>query len=170
MTRMRSEHPCKLGLRVVAVKPRPIAFAASGGHSYSDAGRSPFLLSFFKAEDTIEMRRHGMPAHACSSGLAPMRLSQADRDLIKTTITGRLGGKTRVMLFGSRTDDSRRGGDIDVFVELSEPVESHLRLECAVAAELERAFDGRRVDVLVAAPNLPDRPIDAIARSTGIVL
>jgi hypothetical protein len=39
-----------------------------------------------------------------------------------------------------------------------------------VAAELERAFDGRRVDVLVAAPNLPDRPIDAIARSTGIVL
>ena len=116
------------------------------------------------------VRRHGLPAYACSSGLAPMRLSQADRDLIKTTITGRLGSKARVMLFGSRTDDSRRGGDIDVFVELSEPVESRLRLECALAAELERAFDGRRVDVLVAAPNLPDRPIDAIARSTGIVL
>jgi len=116
------------------------------------------------------VRRHGMPAYACSSGPAPMRLSQADRDLIKTTITGRLGSKTRVMLFGSRTDDSRRGGDIDVFVELSEPVESRLRLECAVAAELERAFDGRRVDVLVAAPNLSDRPIDVIARNTGIVL
>jgi hypothetical protein len=57
-----------------------------------------------------------------------------------------------------------------VFVELSGPVERRLRLECAVVAELEGAFDGRRVDVLVAAPNLPDRLIDAIACSTGIVL
>lgn len=111
-----------------------------------------------------------MPAFTRSAGPAPMRLSQADRDLIKTTIGGRLGGNARVMLFGSRTDDSRMGGDIDVFVELPEPVESRLRIECAVAAELERAFEGRRVDVLVAAPNLPDRPIDLIARSTGMVL
>ncbi|MFM9194338.1 MAG: nucleotidyltransferase domain-containing protein [Planctomycetia bacterium] len=99
-----------------------------------------------------------------------MRLSQADRDLIKATIAGRLGTKARVILFGSRTDESRRGGDIDVFVELSEPVESRLTVDCAVAAELDRAFDGRRVDVLVAAPNLPERPIDAIARRTGVAI
>ena len=99
-----------------------------------------------------------------------MRLSQADRDLIKTTVADRLGSKASVRLFGSRTDESRRGGDIDLFIETPEAVEGRLGLECALAVELERAFDGRRVDVVIAAPNLPKRPIDAIARSTGIML
>jgi len=99
-----------------------------------------------------------------------MRLSQADRDLIKTTVADRLGSKASVRLFGSRTDESRRGGDIDLFIETPEAVEGRLGLECALAVELERAFEGRHIDVVITAPNLPERPIDAIARSTGIML
>jgi predicted nucleotidyltransferase len=99
-----------------------------------------------------------------------MRLSAADRDLIKRFVTARVGGGATVRLFGSRTDDSRRGGDIDLFVELDHPVESRLVLECSLAALLERALDGRRVDVVVAAPNVATRPIDTSARRTGIPL
>lgn len=99
-----------------------------------------------------------------------MRLSQADRNLIKTTVADRLGSKASVRLFGSRTDESRRGGDIDLFIKIPEAVEGRLGLECALAVELERAFEGRRVDVVITAPNLPERPIDAIARRTGIML
>lgn len=99
-----------------------------------------------------------------------MRLSQSDRDLIKRKVADRVGGAATVRLFGSRADDSLRGGDIDVFVDLPDPVPHRLRLECALAAELERALDGRRVDVIVAAPNLPEQPIHTIARRTGIPL
>lgn len=99
-----------------------------------------------------------------------MRLSPADCALIKKKIISQVGVGATVRLFGSRADDSLRGGDIDVFVELPNPVPSRLRLECALAADLEREFDGRRVDVVVAAPNLPDQPIHAIARRSGIAL
>lgn len=99
-----------------------------------------------------------------------MRLSNADRDLIKRLVAEGAGGGATVRLFGSRTDESRRGGDVDLFVELDHPLESRLALECSLAALVERALDGRRVDVVVAAPNLATRPIDVVARRTGILL
>jgi len=99
-----------------------------------------------------------------------MRLSQSDRNLIKQTVSDRVGAAASVRLFGSRAHDSRRGGDIDIFIELPHPVADRLLLECGLAASLERAFDGRRVDVVIAAPNVPDQPIHAVARMTGIPL
>jgi|688.fasta_scaffold47665_3 predicted nucleotidyltransferase len=99
-----------------------------------------------------------------------MRLSEADRHLIKRFVAERVGVGATVRLFGSRTEESLRGGDIDLFVEIDHPVESRLALECSLAALLERALDGRRVDVVVAAPNVATRPIDEIARRTGILL
>jgi len=47
---------------------------------------------------------------------------------------------TAVFLFGSRVDDSKRGGDIDLLVEIPEAMP--LRSWCAVAPVLCRAFTG----------------------------
>lgn len=99
-----------------------------------------------------------------------MRLSQFERDLIKQTVSDRLGAAATVRLFGSRAHDFRRGGDVDLFVEVPHPVANRLSLECGIAAVLERAFDGRRVDVVIAAPNIPDQPIHAVARTTGVAI
>ena len=99
-----------------------------------------------------------------------MRLSAADRDLIKQRVHNHVGPSATIRLFGSRLDESRRGGDIDIFVDLAEPVDDRLRLECELSALLERALDGRSVDVVVAAPNLAARTIDCVARQTGVAL
>jgi len=46
-----------------------------------------------------------------------MRLTQAQVDIIQTLTARELGPDTRIWLFGSRTDDGARGGDIDLYVE-----------------------------------------------------
>jgi len=99
-----------------------------------------------------------------------VRLSLADRQLIRQTVAARAGPAAEIRLFGSRVRDDRRGGDIDLLVDLPDAVANRLHLECEIAAALERAFDGRRVDVVIAAPNVPHLPIHAIARATGIPL
>lgn len=64
-------------------------------------------------------------------------------------------------LFGSRLDDNARGGDIDLYIELSRdiPLKESLRYEYRLNAQLDT-----KVDLLVKAPQDPDQPIHQIAR------
>ncbi len=45
-----------------------------------------------------------------------MRLTQRQRRMIAGTATEIFGANTPVALFGSRTDDSTKGGDIDLLI------------------------------------------------------
>jgi predicted nucleotidyltransferase len=99
-----------------------------------------------------------------------MRLSPEQIQLIGQTVAELAGADASVRLFGSRLDDSARGGDIDLLLELPHPVEHPALLAAGVAARLERELGGRRVDVVVSAPNLQVLPIHRIARSTGRLL
>lgn len=81
-----------------------------------------------------------------------MRLAHSDRKLITETVRNMLGPDTVVRLFGSRLDDARRGGDIDLLVEVPQPLHQRVMTACRLAARLERALDGRRVDVLLSDP------------------
>ena len=52
-----------------------------------------------------------------------MRLTPAQIDTIQCTVHAVLGEGARVSLVGSRLDDSRRGGDVDLLIEAQpEPV------------------------------------------------
>jgi len=96
-----------------------------------------------------------------------MRLTPEQIDLICQTIREIAGPKALVRLFGSRLDDSTKGGDIDLLVELPHPVENAALLASRLEARLMLRLGGRKVDVLLIAPNLNRQPIHEIALKEG---
>ncbi|MGD9583384.1 MAG: hypothetical protein AB7V26_06910 [Lysobacterales bacterium] len=99
-----------------------------------------------------------------------MRLTQAQVQTIRQAALLVAGAESRVRVFGSRLDDAARGGDIDLMLELPEPVANPALLAAQLSARVSRAMHGRKVDVLVYAPNLLRLPIHDIAFSRGQLL
>lgn len=99
-----------------------------------------------------------------------MRLKPEQIERIRTIVTALAGEGAVVRLFGSRVDDSARGGDVDLLVELARSVEEPALLAARIAGRISRALDDRKVDVVLAAPNLKSLPIHDVARREGILL
>lgn len=102
--------------------------------------------------------------------MTPMRLTADAARTIREQVLEIAGASARVSLFGSRTDASQRGGDIDLLVELPHPVARPAQLSARLSAQISRALEGRRVDVLLAAPNLLRLPIHEHAANSGVAL
>lgn len=99
-----------------------------------------------------------------------MRLTPQQIADIRLSAAQCAGASARVWLFGSRVHDDRRGGDVDLLLELDEPVEQPARLAASLAARVSRQMHGRKVDVLIKAPNLAQLPIHQIALAEGVPL
>ncbi|MEQ1591133.1 MAG: hypothetical protein ABL892_01975 [Thiobacillaceae bacterium] len=80
------------------------------------------------------------------------------------------GDQSCVRVFGSRLDDTAHGGDIDLMLELPKPVDNPALMAAQLAALVSRAMLGRKVDVLLSAPNLMRLPIHDIAFNEGHLL
>jgi len=99
-----------------------------------------------------------------------MRLDARQRQIIRDEVERDFGPGAVVRLFGSRLDDGARGGDVDLLVESPAPVDAPSWCAAQLEARLMRRLDGRRIDVLLAAPNLREQPIHRVARSEGLPL
>ncbi len=99
-----------------------------------------------------------------------MRLSLEQISFIRTKVGALAGESARVWLFGSRVSTPARGGDVDLLVELDEAVAEPAQLSARLAAQVSRNIHGRKVDVVIAAPNLMNLSIHAMARSEGVRL
>ncbi len=77
-----------------------------------------------------------------------MRLRKFQIDSIKKLAIKHFGQETTVYLFGSRTDDNKKGGDIDLFVQCAN--ESALTLEAKIhfLAALKTKIGDRKIDVV----------------------
>ena len=82
-----------------------------------------------------------------------MRLTETEQVGIAQTATAVLPAGSRVMLFGSRVDDTRRGGDVDLLVEMPAPCppDEIVRLQSRFAVQLYRRCGERRIDIVVRA-------------------
>ena len=60
--------------------------------------------------------------------------------------------QTRVRVNGSRLDDSARGGEVDLMLELPAPVDNPARMAARMSARVSRAMRGRKVNVLMIEP------------------
>lgn len=99
-----------------------------------------------------------------------MRLTPDQIAQIRRIVAEQAGNDACVRLFGSRVDDHARGGDVDLLVELSGPVSDPAPLAARIAGRVSRLMAGRKVDVVLAAPNLEHLPIHDVARREGIPL
>lgn len=97
-----------------------------------------------------------------------MRLTENQRRAIKSAAAKAFGDDAIVRLFGSRTDDVARGGDIDLYVETS-PDKANADHEVRFRALVWKALDEEQIDVVVAAHG-ETRWIDRAALREGIVL
>jgi hypothetical protein len=77
-----------------------------------------------------------------------------------------------VRVFGSRVDDSKRGGDIDLLLTTSlSNTDAIVRTEIAFPVRIQRALGEQRIDVPVDYPGRRVRPpIFDIAERTGVRL
>lgn len=99
-----------------------------------------------------------------------MRLTNQQVAFIKKATRDLFGNDAKVWLFGSRVDDTRRGGDVDLLVEAGEGVKNPTLLGAKLSAKVSRQMHGRRVDVVIESPETSKQPIHEIARREGIRL
>lgn len=100
-----------------------------------------------------------------------MRITEAQRGAALRALREHFGTAARVWLFGSRADDAKRGGDVDLYVEPEGARPGGgLGPELKAGVALEEIFDDGSVDLLVRYPGEPEKPIHRIAKSTGVPL
>ena len=95
-----------------------------------------------------------------------MQLTPDQAQAIREGIRGCMGPHAKIWLFGSRVDDNRRGGDVDLFVEPETAPDLAASLRCKGA--LADALD-LHVDLIVQQPGR-DLPVYRIAKQRGVAL
>jgi len=95
-----------------------------------------------------------------------MRLTNKQIDIIRKTTRQNFGEDALVWLFGSRLDDAKRGGDVDLYVETSRRQTLVSKLRCKIA--LEDTLD-LSVDLVVKEPG-KDKSIYDLAKAQGVRL
>lgn len=94
-----------------------------------------------------------------------MRLAHDEQSAISDAIR-QADADALIWLFGSRLDDTKRGGDVDLYVEATHRNTLMSELRCKIA--LEDSLD-LSVDLVVKEPG-KDKPIYNLAKAQGVRL
>jgi len=100
-----------------------------------------------------------------------MRLTTSQANTIRDTARRCFGADAEVWLFGSRVDDTRRGGDIDLYVETSlETPDEAWNAQRRFLAGLYVALGEQKIDVVVKRGGQEPIGIHRVARQEGVRL
>lgn len=129
-------------------------------------GRESILSDFQESESFF----YGFHPSSGIPDNAPMRLGSEQIQAIERTAQDGLGDDARVILFGSRTDDKRRGGDIDLLFKTPHRLDNRIAAAGRLYAGLIRQPADRKIDVLLKDAATAEAPVMRIARETGVIL
>jgi predicted nucleotidyltransferase len=99
-----------------------------------------------------------------------VRLTSSQQQITKSTVERVLGTASNIWLFGSRADDSLRGGDIDLLIETETVLPNRAKVLCKLHGALILALGERKLDILLKDARTQDAPIFNIAKRTGVIL
>ncbi len=98
-----------------------------------------------------------------------MRLTHPEIECLVKATKASFGENADIWLFGSRVDDNKKGGDIDLYIETDLE-------EGTVAAKLEMrgliwsVFGDQKIDILVRRRSEKPSAMHEIAKSSGVKL
>lgn len=95
-----------------------------------------------------------------------MRLTTFEVNAIKQSAQEIFGPGVEVFLFGSRVDDEKKGGDIDLYIKTQTGKDLMHKIKFLVS--LEQKIGEQKIDVVLATDE--NRPIEQQAISTGVML
>jgi len=96
-----------------------------------------------------------------------MRISKEEISIIKNVVSQYVYN-AKIILFGSRVYDEKRGGDIDILVETKHNIKMQEKLEILTKIELNGVL--RKVDMLFKTPLSKDSKIFDTISKEGMVL
>lgn len=95
-----------------------------------------------------------------------MRLSERQVEAIRESFLKTFKSGT-LYLFGSRVNDERKGGDIDLYIVPDQQTDLG-RKKIAFLAELKRRIGEQKIDVVL--DRHQNRPIDSVAKKDRVLL
>ena len=99
-----------------------------------------------------------------------MRLTETQRTAIKASVSNIIDTDSRVWLFGSRADDSKLGGDIDLLIETDKTLPNRVTALCRLEGSLVMKLGDRKIDIILKDARTPEAPIHRAAREQGVLL
>jgi predicted nucleotidyltransferase len=95
-----------------------------------------------------------------------MRLSNKEIAAIKEVTRGVFGDNATISLFGSRTDNNKKGGDIDLFIQCNCQIsrEELYLLKIKFLVQLKKIIDDQKIDVLINGGQLSKSLIEAVRK------
>ncbi len=100
-----------------------------------------------------------------------MRLNAEQINAIKQEVEYFFGPAAQVWLFGSRVDDSAKGGDVDLYVRsMSRDADQLAAARFSFLARLKRRLGDRKIDLVLHRAGSETLPIYELARNTGVLL
>lgn len=101
-----------------------------------------------------------------------MRLTDFEIKSIKELFVKNFSPGDHLWLFGSRVDDTQRGGDIDLYIETSnKDIAAVIKQKRKFLVELKMMIGDQKIDVVINTLITPTHlPIYDVARQNGVLL
>ncbi len=101
-----------------------------------------------------------------------MRITKHEADIIKSKAMEVWGEDVVVLLFGSRADDTKRGGDIDLYIEIPENISPRVIIEKKAwfLTLLQLNLGNQKIDLVINTGDNARHQIMNTAKRTGVAL
>ena len=97
-----------------------------------------------------------------------MRLEQKTIEKIIQYKLLYFGSESKLYLLGSRVDDNKRGGDINLYLETQNDISTQQQVEFLTS--IYKNVTQRKIDLLIKNPLEIDKPIFHTAKKEGLLL
>jgi len=99
-----------------------------------------------------------------------VRLSDHDIEVLKNIFRKYFLAEDKLWVFGSRIDLTKKGGDIDLYIETNaKTIDEAVKMEASFRWDLEQQLGEQKIDIVLNVLNFPYLlPIYEIAKTEGV--